>query len=143
MRPLIAIALMLTVSPFVATFTLVCWKPDRWGDTLNPVAILVMGYFGLLTFPGLIGYLLAVVIAPVLMSAASKQKAFTSLPLPVLLPLAFLIGAIAGLCVMAPSIVQTSSHGSLDLTLNWAAAGVVSGGVTLVLIAIVYRKRAQ
>jgi uncharacterized membrane protein len=134
---------MLTVSPFVATFTLVCWKPDRWGDTLNPLAILLMGYFGMLTFPGLFGYVLALVTAPVVMSAVSKQKAFTSLPLPALLSLAFLVGVVAGLCVMAPAIVRASSHGSLDLTLNWAASGAVSGGVTLAIIAIVYRKLAQ
>jgi len=143
MRALITVALMLTVSPFVATFTLVCWKPDRWGDTLNPFAILLMGYFGLLTFPGLFGYVLAIVTTPLLMSAVSKQKAFVSLPLPLLLSLAFLIGAVAGLCVMAPAIVRASRHGSLDLTLNWAAAGAVSGGVTLVLIAVVYRKLSQ
>lgn len=131
------------VSPFVATFTLVCWKPDRWGDSLNLLAIIAMAYFGLLTFPGLFGYLLAMIVTPVLMNVASKQKAFNSSPLPILLAVAFVIGAVAGLCVMAPAIIQASRHGSLDLTLNWAAAGAVSGGVTLVLVAIVYRKPSQ
>lgn len=140
MRGLITVALMATLSPFVATYALVLWKPDRWGDTLNPFAILFMAYFGMLTFPGMILYVIALIATPIAMSAVAKQGFFRVASQGKLLLAAFGIGIVAGLFVMAPAIVQSTKHNSLELTLNWAFAGAVSGGLSLVIITLVYRR---
>ncbi|MCX8155419.1 MAG: hypothetical protein N3J91_03010 [Verrucomicrobiae bacterium] len=140
MRSLITVALMATFSPFVAAYALVLWKPDRWGDTLNPFAILFMAYLGMLTFPGLIPYVIALIATPLVMSAVAKQDFFRLASKRTLLLGALGAGMIAGLLVMAPAMVQSTKHNSLDLTLNWGFAGAVSGGLSLVVITLVYRR---
>ena len=51
MKAILSIAAMLTVGPLVAVTTLVCWQSERWAGSLNPMAIVVMALFGLLTVP--------------------------------------------------------------------------------------------
>ena len=127
---------MLTVSPFIAATVLVCWNPSRWGGSINPLAILGMSFFGVITVPLWPTYIPATVATPFIMRRAACLHYFMSWPFRSILGVAFIIGAVAGFGVISIIIPWRES---LDLILNW----VVSGGVTLVLISFIYRYEKQ
>jgi hypothetical protein len=140
MKAILSVLAMLIVAPLVAVTTLVCWQPERWGGSLNPLAIAVMALFGLLTVPLWPTYIPALIITPLLMNWISAQRAFARLSLPVLLGLSLSVGAVAGLCVMIRLFLMALNdapdyHQALPL----AGAGAVSGAITLTLICLVYR----
>lgn len=127
---------MVTISPVVAVTTLVCWNPDRWGGSVNPLAILAMSFFGLITVPLWPTYIPAVTATPFIMRRVARLPAFGSWPLSVVLATSFVLGVIAGVGVIS---IIVPWHGSADLVLNWVAAGGVSGGVTLAIISFIFR----
>jgi len=132
---------MLTVSPFVAVTVLVCWNPERWGGSINPLAILAMSVFGIITVPLWPTYIPAVVATPFIMRRVACLHFFKCWPLWSILGIAFILGTIAGVGVVS---IVVPWREPLDLILNWVAAGAVSGGATLALISFIYRyeKRA-
>jgi hypothetical protein len=140
MKAVLSVVVMLTVAPLVAVTTLVCWEPERWGGSLNPLAIAVMALFGLLSVPLWPTYIPALIITPLLMNWVSAHRAFGRLSLPIFLGLFLLVGAVAGVCVMIPLILMALND-SLDYhqALTWVGAGAVSGAVTLALICLLYR----
>ena len=137
-RSLISVILMLTLSPILAVTTLVCSHPERWGGSRDPLSILVMSAFGLITIPLWLTYIPAIIITPLVMRRIAVRPDFRALPLPVTLTVALLVGAIAGICVVILPVIMSLSD-SLSLAFNWASAGAVSGAVTLALITMIYR----
>jgi hypothetical protein len=140
MKAILSVLAMLTVAPLVAATTLVCWQPERWGGSLNPLAIAVMAFFGLFTVPLWPTYIPALIITPLLMNWISAHRGFGRLPLPVLLGLSLPVGAVAGVCVTMP-LFLVALHDSSDYhqALPWAGAGAVAGAITLTLICLLYR----
>lgn len=136
MKPLLSFIVMVTVSPIVAVTTLVCWNPERWGGSFNPLAILVMSFFGLITIPLWPTYIPALVATPFLMRRVANSRRFQTQSLSFILAISFLLGAIAGIAVIS---IIVPWRESLDLILNWLAAGAVSGGVTLLIILLIFR----
>jgi len=128
--------MMVTVAPVVAVATLVFWNPERWGGSVNPLAILAMSVFGLFTTPLWPTYIPAVAATPFIMRRVARSPSFRSWPLPVILAVSFVIGVIAGVGVIS---IIVPWHESADLVLNWVAAGGVSGGVTLTIISFIFR----
>lgn len=127
---------MVTVAPVVAVATLVLWNPERWGGSVNPLAILVMSAFGLFTVPLWPTYIPAVAATPFLMRRVAHLPAFRNWPLPIVLVLSFALGVLAGVGVI--SIIVPWGEPA-DLVLNWIAAGGVSGGFTLTIISCIFR----
>jgi hypothetical protein len=140
MKTMLTLMAMLVVAPLVAATTLVCWQPDRWGGSVNPLAIAAIAFFGVLSVPLWPTYIPALIITPLLMKRVSAHRSFVHLPLAVLVVLSILVGALAGSCVIMPVVLMASmdSTGS-DLVLNWLATGAVSGAVTLTLISLIHR----
>jgi len=129
---------MVTISPVVAVTTLVCWNPERWGGllSLNPLAILAMSFFGLITAPLWPTYIPALALTPIVMHGVSRTRLFKSLPLVIVLGISFVLGVIAGVGVISIIVPWQESK---DLVLNWVAAGGVSGGVTLATVSFIFR----
>jgi hypothetical protein len=136
MKPLLSFLTMVTVAPVVAVATLVCWNPDRWGGSLNPLAILAMAFFGLITIPLWPTYIPAVAATPFIMRWVARLPSFRRWSLPVVIAISFVLGVIAGVGVIS---IIVPWHESADLVLNWVAAGGVSGGVTLSIITFIFR----
>jgi len=125
----ISVAVMLTVAPLVATTTLVCWNPSRWGGSFNPVVILGMSIFGIFTFPLWPTYIPAIVLTPFAMQWLSRCRVFARTPMPLMFAVALPLGAAAGFGIMAPLLARIDA-GDPDLWMNWAAAGCMAGAVT-------------
>lgn len=126
---------MVTLSPFLAVTTLVCWNPERWGGSLNPLAILVMSLFGLITVPLWPTYIPALAAIPFVMRRVANSGWFKSKSVRVILGYSFLFGTIAGVGVIS---VIVPWRESVDLILNWVVAGAVSGGFTLPVISLIF-----
>lgn len=137
MRKLLTIVAMLTVAPVTAVTALVCYAPERWGGSFNPLNILVMSVFGLFTVPLWPTYIPAVILTPWLMGGISSRRWFIRSPLWLVLPLSCLVGAALGLCVLSPVLLM--SIGEKTTFANWALAGAVSGAVTLAAVTSIYR----
>ena len=133
---------MLTIAPVAAVTTLVCWSPERWGGSLNPLHILVMAFFGLFTVFLWPTYIPAIVLTPHLMRRIAAREAFTRAPLPLLIATSMLIGAGAGICIFA-FVIFMSLADSSELALSWMTAGAVSGALTLSVICLIYRYAPQ
>jgi hypothetical protein len=131
---------MVTVAPVVAVATLVWWNPERWGGSVNPLSIIAMAVFGLLTTPLWPTYIPAVAVTPFVMHWVARLRFFSSWPLAVVLGISFVLGAIAGFGVI--SIIVPWDE-TADLILNWVAAGGISGGVTLTMISFIFRLNLQ
>jgi len=137
MRKLLTIVAMLTVAPVTAVTALVCYAPDRWGGSFNPLDILVMSFFGLITVPLWPTYIPAVVLTPWLMSGVASRRWFVESPLWLVLPLSCVVGAVLGTAVFSPLLLM-SSHEKTTFV-NWALAGAVSGAATLAVISCIHR----
>jgi hypothetical protein len=140
MKTILTFGLMLIVAPLVAATTPVCWQPGCWGGSMNPLGIVGIALFGVLSVPLWPTYIPSLIITPIVMKRLSTSRAFLELPLPIFPGVSVLIGALSGCCVIFPLVLGTSrdSTGS-DLVLNWLAAGAASGAVTLTLVALIYR----
>jgi hypothetical protein len=135
---MLSVAAMLTIAPVLAVTTLICWDPARWGGSVDPLNILMMSLFGLITVALWPTYIPAIILTPLLMRQAATHRAFMSLPIPLLLGLSSLTGAAAGMCVLGWPILLSLTF-SFELALNWAVAGAVSGATTATLICLLYR----
>ncbi|MCC6680025.1 MAG: hypothetical protein IT445_03890 [Phycisphaeraceae bacterium] len=136
MRALLTVGAMLTIAPLTAVTTLVCCDPERWGGSIDPLSIVVMSIFGLITVPLWPTYIPAIVIIPVAMHSIVALPLFKKLFLPYLVCIFFAVGAIVGIAFISTIVPW---HDSLDLIFNWLSAGAMSGGITLSLIVLVYR----
>jgi hypothetical protein len=136
MNLFLSFIVMVTMSPIVAVTTLVCYDPERWGGSLNPLAILVMSFFGLITTPLWPTYIPALVVTPFLMHRVASSRWFKTQSLSFIVFISFLLGIIAGIGVIS---IIVPWRESLDLILNWLAAGAVSGGITLPIISLLFR----
>lgn len=132
------IILMLTLAPLIACSTVVCLDPSRWGGSINPITIVVMAFFGVISTPVWPTYIPALIITPLLMRMVSRSQVFGSARLPMLIGLSLVLGAIAGVLVLIRVILM--SLNDPKLAMNWAIAGAVSGAITLMLIVLVYRR---
>jgi hypothetical protein len=139
-RKVTCILLLLTIAPVIVSFTLVCLDPARWGGDFNPITIINMGLFGLFTIPLWPTYIPALIFTPIVMNQIVKSKYFRTARLTILLGVTFFIGALAGAFVMLPLIIL--SHNIVQVAVNWAIAGAVSGSITLCAIILVYRRGA-
>lgn len=137
MRKLLTIVAMLTVAPITAVTALVCYAPDRWSGSFNPLNIIVMSVFGLFTVPLWPTYIPAVVLTPWIMSGVSSHRWFIQSPLWIVLLLSCMVGAVLGLCVFSP-LLLINSHEKTTLV-NWSFAGAVSGAATLTVISCIHR----
>jgi len=138
MKTALSIVTMLTVSPLVAVATVVCHHPDRWGGSANPLNILMMAVFGLFTVAVWPTYIPAILITPFIMRRVAVQRVFTASSLSFLLSVASLVGAVVGVCVLAP-IILLALKDSAELAVSWVLAGGISGALTLMLICLIYR----
>jgi hypothetical protein len=127
---------MTTVAPVAAATTLVCWNPGRWGGSFNPLAILGMAFFGLITTPLWPTYIPALALTPMAMRRIAAWRAFRTLPLALIVSVSLVIGAVAGFAVISIIVPWNDSP---DLIGNWVSAGVVSGAVTLAIISLIHR----
>ena len=107
-----------------------------WAASIALWAILVMSVFGLCTTPLWPTYIPAVAATPFIMRRVAGSEHFRSWPLPIVLGISFLVGILAGIGVIS---IMLPWQESLDLVLNWVAAGGVSGGVTLAIISAIFR----
>lgn len=124
MRTKITFAVMLIVAPLIAATMLGCWQPARWGGSVNPLAIITMAFFGLLSVPLWLTYIPALIITPWVMKPVSASRIFRCLSLPALIILSLLLGGVAGFGVIMPIVPRESQD--LDLIVNWVSAGVVA-----------------
>lgn len=60
------------------------------------------------------------------------------MPLPVLVGISFIVGAIAGVLILMRMVLI--SVGEPKLALQWAIAGALAGSITLIAIVLIYRK---
>jgi hypothetical protein len=132
--------MMLTVAPLCAATTLVCWHPDRWGGggTEAFLAIPVIAAYGLITVPLWPTYIPALILKPLVMRRAARWPGFGSMPLPLLVVFSTLIGGAAGIGVFARVILMAMNDAG-SLSVDWIAAGAVSGAITLTCICLVQR----
>lgn len=137
-RTIICVILMLTVAPLVACSTVVCLDPSRWGGSINPITIIIMAFFGVISTPVWPTYIPALIITPLLMRVISRTRVFRSTRLPVLIGLSLMLGAIAGALVLIRVILMSLNDSKLAM--NWAIAGAMAGSITLMLIVLVYRR---
>ena len=135
---ILSVIVMVTVAPLVAATTLVCGWPGHWGGSVNPLTIIAMAFFGLITVPLWPTYIPAIILTPWVMGRLAPRQTFRVLPMPILILASLVIGAIGGVCVMFPVILM-SLHEAANPALQWQTAGAVSGAVTLTVISLVYR----
>jgi hypothetical protein len=138
MKAFFCVMAMLTVSPVLAVTTLVYSHSDRWSKSGDLLSILAMSVFGVLTTPLWPTYIPTIVFGPSIMRQIATHRAFKTLPLPAILGISLLVGALAGVCVMGP-IIFASLQDSGGSPLDWVCAGAVSGGLTLALVSLIYR----
>ncbi|MEI6862499.1 MAG: hypothetical protein WCL04_09640 [Verrucomicrobiota bacterium] len=136
MKTKLTFAALLVVAPLVAATTLVCWEPARWGGSISPLAIATMAFFGVLSVPLWPTYIPALIITPLVMKRVSASRVFMRLPLPALMGVSLLVGALAGFGVIMPVVPELKDS---DLVLMWASAGAAAGAVTLTLIFLIHR----
>lgn len=136
-RWILGVIAMLTVAPLVAATTLVCGWPECWGGTVNPLVIVAMSCFGLVTVPLWPTYIPAIILTPWLVRQVAARRTFADAPLPLLLLPVMLVGALGGLCVMAPVILL--SLGDASYARQWETAGAISGAVTSAVICLIFR----
>ena len=137
MRSVSTILGMLTVAPITTAATLVCYAPQQWGGSFNPLNIIVMAVFGLFTVPLWVTYIPAVAVTPLLMSRVSSRESFLRAPLWLVLLISLLLGAPLGLCVISPVILLSIQDPAA--VIGWALAGVVSGAATLAVVSCIHR----
>jgi len=137
-KSLICIILMMTVAPIVVCATLVCLDPLRWGGTINPIAIIGMAMFGLISTPLWPTYIPSLIITPLLMKGMVRSHVFRTISLRVLISISLIVGAIAGALVMVRVILMSLNEPRLAM--QWAIAGTLAGSVTFSLIVLVYRR---
>jgi len=136
MRIVLAVLVMTIVAPIAAVTTLVCWNPERWGGSINPLAILGMAFFGVITTPLWPTYIPAIVLTPLVVSRIARLQVFKRMPLVIICGVSVVIGGICGIAVIS---IVVPWHESLDLILNWVSADAVSGAVALAVISLIYR----
>jgi hypothetical protein len=129
---------MLTVMPVVASAGMILFDPERWGGSFSLSNVLMMAVFGVLTVPVWITYLPSLVAVPIVMGKLSSSAMFTSVSLPVLLSIAFFVGAVVGVFILSPVVIMVRE--SLRLMMNWICAGAISGAITFVIVSLLYRK---
>ena len=140
MKAVLSVLAMLTVAPLVAATTLVCWDPQRWAGSLNPLAIIEMAIFGVFSAPLWPTYVPALIVTPLLMRWISRHPAFHRSPLPIVLGHSVVVGSVAGACVMIRLVLMVLRDSSgYSEALACASAGAISGGLTLALICLLYR----
>ena len=133
---LVCVSALLGLAPIAATTTLVLSDPSRWGESLNPVAILGMAVFGVLTVPLWPTYIPAIIITPFVMRWLSRQTVFRQMSLLGVVVASVPIGALVGFVVFWPIL-------GLDLGglwWQWATAGIMSGAITSSVITVVHKK---
>lgn len=135
-KTILSVIAMVILAPLVATTTLVCGWPERWGGSISPWAIITMALFGLITTPLWPTYIPAIILTPLLMRRIAPHRLFVNLPIPVLVLMSLLIGALGGICVMFP-VIRMSLH--TEFVLQWKMAGACSGAITLTLICLIHR----
>ncbi len=129
---------MVILAPLVATTTLVCGWPERWGGSINPLVIITMALFGIITTPLWPTYIPAIVLTPLLIRKIAPHRLFMKLAIPVLILLSLLLGALGGIFVMFP-IIRMSLHEGPEYALQWIMAGVFSGAITFTVICVIHR----
>jgi hypothetical protein len=129
---------MVILAPLVAATTLVCGWPERWGGSISPLAIITIGFFGLITTPLWPTYIPAIILTPLLMRKIAPHRLFMKLPIMVLMLMSLLLGAVGGVCVMFP-VIRISLQDGADCAVQWEMAGAFSGAITLTVICLIHR----
>ncbi len=129
---------MLTVTPIAAVTGLISYDPSRWGGEMKIENILVMAVFGLITVQTWFTYIPALIFAPIIMNRLSKKESFYTIPRWKFYLNSILYGALAGIFILLPVILLAVGE-SLDITLNWIWAGIVSGAITSPIVSTLYR----
>ena len=137
-KTILSVIAMVILAPLVATTTLVCGWPECWGGSISPLAIITMALFGLITTPLWPTYIPAIILTPFLMRRIAPHRLFMNLPIPVLVLMSLLLGALGGLCVMFP-VIRMSLHDGAEFALQWKMAGACSGAMTLTVICLIHR----
>jgi hypothetical protein len=130
--------LMLALAPLVACATAVCLEPSRWGGSINPVNIIGMALFGLVTVPLWPTYIPSLILTPLVMRRVARSQYFRTMHLSLLIGISFLVGAIAGSLVLIPLVLMSLKEPKLAM--SWAIAGGLAGSVTLCVIVLIYRR---
>ena len=72
------------------------------------------------------------------MNRLSKKESFYTIPRWKFYLNSILYGALAGIFILLPVILLAVGE-SLDITLNWIWAGIVSGAITSPIVSTLYR----
>jgi hypothetical protein len=128
---------MLTIAPFSAVIGMVLSDPELWESSMNLETLLVFSMFGIITVPLWITYLPMTILSPFIMKYLSSQDRFYSLPIPILIALSLMFGAILGVVMISPLFILNFEKNGLELI--WVVAGASSGATTLTLLTLLYR----
>lgn len=129
---------MLTVTPIAAVMGLISCDPSRWAVEMKIENILVMAVFGLITVQTWFTYIPALIFTPIIMNRLSKKESFYTVPKWKFYLNTIFYGALAGIFILLPVILLAGGE-SLDITLNWLWAGIVSGVITCPIVSTLYR----
>lgn len=139
MKLIICILLLLTVAPVCTVTLLALIAPEYFDGLPTGVNILLTGSFGFSIIPVWPIYIPPVVVAPIVMHIISKRKEFYEIQPRDLIIMAFLIGGIAGFFIFLPAWIFSGLLVGFPHAIPWFVASFVSGGITLVLIGMLYR----
>ena len=138
-RNAVCVMVMLTVAPIAAATALVAHDPAPWGGSLNPLAVIVMALFGLLTVPLWFTYVPALILTPKIMHKISRRPFFRTTPAPLLMVVSLAVGPVAGVLIMAPILFPALADRNFQALTDWVIAGAVSGAITLAVLTLLYR----
>lgn len=137
-KEIISILIMIIIAPMIVVITLSILNPAEFGGGPNIKNILAMYVFGLITVPMWLTYIPSIILTPIIMRRIDKQKEFHELPIRKIILLSTPVGALCGVLILFPVLLPVFI-GSSPLLSSWVFAGVVSGSITLTLIALIYR----
>ena len=137
-KEIISILIMIIIAPMIVVIALSILSPAEFGGGPKIKNILAMYVFALITVPMWVTYIPSIILTPIIMRRIDKQKEFHELPIRKIILLSAPIGALCGVLILLPVLLPVLI-GSSPLLSSWVLAGVVSGSITLTLIALVYR----
>ncbi len=149
MKEIVAIIILLTVTPICGFLGVGIFNPNFWDGTslvdvfmvwkyrVNLSELAMVVFFGLTVTQLWFTYIPVLIVTPLLMRNISKKETFYSFPLLKFIGIAIITGIIVGSFAMFPCLI--SSGKDIELFIIILAAGAFSGVITSLLIAFLYR----
>ena len=149
MKEIVSIIILLTVTPICGFLGFGIFNPNFWDGTSLIDVLMVWKYrinlfewaqviiFGLIVTQLWITYIPVLIVTPILMRNISKKEKFYSLSLSKFIAISISMGIVVGFFAMFPCLIL--SRKNIELFITTIAAGVFSGVITSLLIALLYR----